>query len=79
MTARRKVKVKRTVRRANPPRVLSRNVIAIQYRHAHSKQRTPYEHRFDRGVQMIANHDGSITLRHPTRRIWGTYTVSDSE
>lgn len=73
--------------RKNPPIVvrdfgssrghrMSRNVLAVEYRHEHSAQRTPFRHDFDMdGIEMYALADGSILIRHPSRRLWDDFVV----
>lgn len=60
-------------------RVLSHNVHALTYQHAHSAKGRNYRHDFDKGVQALLNSDGSVTLRHPRKRLWETRTVGDNE
>lgn len=59
---------------------MSRRVLSIEYVHEHSAQRTPFRHDFDsEGVELWANKDGSITIRHPKLRLWDDYIVEDGE
>lgn len=58
----------------------SRNVLELKYVHALSRQRTPYVHPFvGGGVHMYFLPDGSIHLRHATRRLWEDRVVGESE
>jgi hypothetical protein len=59
--------------------LMSRRVLELSYFHALSRQRTPYRHDFGDGVEMWAQPDGSIVLRHPTRRLWEDRNVSEKE
>lgn len=59
--------------------LMSREVLELTYYHALSRQRRPYRHDFGDGVQMWAQPDGSIVLRHPTRRLWEDRNVSEKE
>jgi hypothetical protein len=59
--------------------LMSRNVLALTYYHALSKQRLPYKHEFASGVEMWAQPDGSIVLRHPSKRLWEDRNVSEQE
>ena len=64
--------------RQNPAAaVLSRRAIALSYYHAQSAQDRPYEHRFGPGVLILSNPDGSITLKHPSKRLWADFVVGD--
>lgn len=59
--------------------LMSRNVLELAYYHALSKQRAPYKHDFGSGVHMWALPDGTILLKHPSRRLWEDRVVSDQE
>jgi hypothetical protein len=57
--------------------LMSRNVLELLYEHAQSAGTQPYKHDFGGGVRMYAMPDGSITLRHPQRRLWEDRIVPD--
>lgn len=57
--------------------LMSRHVLELRYYHALSRRRVPYLHDFGDGVHMYAMPDGSITLRHPTRRLWEDRVVGE--
>lgn len=59
--------------------LMSRNVLELRYRHALSRQRLPYVHDFGEGVEMYGMPDGTLTLRHPTRRLWEDRVVGERE
>lgn len=70
--------------KANPPLaifanprgapLLSKQVIAIAYRHAEDGKQ--YKHEFAPGVEMRCLPDGSIHIRSPRGvRLWGDYTT----
>ncbi len=60
--------------------LVGRDVLAIEYRHSESKQRTPYRHDFqENGVELWALADGSLLIRHPRFRLWEDFTVGDDE
>lgn len=77
--------------RKNPPLVvrdfgsakghrMSRNVLAVEYRHEQSAKRTPFRHDFEiDGIELWALRDGSLLIRHPSRRLWDDFTVEDGE
>jgi hypothetical protein len=59
---------------------VSREVLAVEYRHEHSAKKTPFRHDFDQtGIEMWANADGSITLRHPRLRLWDDFITEDKD
>lgn len=60
--------------------LMSRRVLAIAYEHAQSATHAAYNHDFERnGVELYALADGSLLIRHPRLKLWGDFTVKDSE
>lgn len=51
--------------------LMSDSVLEVRY--LHRKDGEPYKHAFKPGVRMRANEDGTITLYHPTKRIWNEF------
>lgn len=52
---------------------------SLAYRHAQSRTRALYTHDFDGDEQLWAMPDGSLVIRHPRRRLWDDFLVSDAE
>lgn len=83
--------VSNATKRRNPPlpvrtftgksgHLVSEHVLAIDYRHAASVQRTPYRHDFGGNVELWALRDGSLLLRGGHgQRLWEDFFVRDSE
>lgn len=61
--------------RENPRRaLLGRRLYALEYQHAEDGER--YRHDFGRGVEMFAQSDGTVLLRHrehPRKRVWADF------
>ena len=83
--------VHHATKRRNPPlpvrtftgksgHLVSEHVLALEYRHASSAQRTPYRHDFGGNVELWALRDGSLLLRGGHgQRLWEDFYVSDDE
>ena len=56
---------------AKAGQIFSMNVHSIAY--THKVDRKDYRHEFGGSVHMRANRDGSITIYHPERRLWGDF------
>jgi len=57
----------------NPPGIMSEDVKLIGYEHAEDGEL--YLHEFAGGVEMEALPDGSISIRHPSRRVWREFSL----
>ena len=78
-------------RKRNPPlpvrtftgksgHLVSEHVLALEYKHAASVQRTPYRHDFGGEVELWALRDGSLLLRGGHgQRLWEDFYVRDGE
>lgn len=83
--------VKHALKRRNPPlpvrtftgksgHLVSEHVLALEYKHAASAQRTPYRHDFGGNVELWALRDGSLLLRGGHgQRLWEDFFVSEEE
>lgn len=59
---------------------MSRNVLAIEYRHEKSRGRTPYRHDFkERGVEMYALANGDILIHHESLALHDVFSVPEDE
>lgn len=54
-------------------------VVSISYHHAQSRSHALYTHEFDGTEQLWAMADGSLVIRHPRRRLWDDFLVTDGE